>query len=49
MQFRFKEIASVSRILFSVIDMIGSVPVIVDLRKKSGKIKSAKQPLLPAF
>lgn len=40
MQFSFKEIASVSLILFSVIDMIGNVPVIVDLRKKSGKIQS---------
>lgn len=38
----FKEIASVSLILFSVIDMIGNVPVIVDLRKKSGKIQSGK-------
>jgi len=38
----FKEIASVSLILFSVIDMIGNVPVIVDLRKKAGKIQSGK-------
>jgi multiple antibiotic resistance protein len=38
----FKEIASVSLILFFVIDMIGNVPVIVDLRKKSGKIQSGK-------
>ena len=42
MEFSFKEIASVSLILFSVIDMIGNVPVIVDLRKKSGKIQSGK-------
>ena len=40
MQFSFKEIASVSLILFSVIDMIGNVPVIVDLRRKSGKLQS---------
>lgn len=38
----FKEIASVSLILFSVIDMIGNVPVILDLRKKSGKVESGK-------
>jgi multiple antibiotic resistance protein len=38
----FKEIASVSIILFSVIDMIGNVPVIVDLRNKSGKVQSGK-------
>lgn len=37
-----KEIASVSLILFSVIDMIGNVPVIVDLKKKSGDIQSGK-------
>lgn len=42
MLFSFKEIASVSLILFSVIDMIGNVPVIVDLRNKSGKIQSGK-------
>lgn len=40
MQFSFKEIASVSIILFSVIDMIGNVPVIVDLRQKAGKVQS---------
>lgn len=41
MHLSFKEIASVSLILFSVIDMIGNVPVIIDLRKKAGHIKSA--------
>ena len=42
MHFSFKEIASVSLILFSVIDMVGNVPVIVDLRKKTGKLQSGK-------
>ena len=42
MQLNFKEIASVSIILFSVIDMMGNVPVIVDLRKKAGRIQSGK-------
>jgi multiple antibiotic resistance protein len=42
MKFSLVEIASVSLILFSVIDMIGNVPVIVDLRKKTGKIQSLK-------
>jgi multiple antibiotic resistance protein len=32
----FKEILSVSLILFSVIDIVGSIPIIIDLRKKSG-------------
>jgi multiple antibiotic resistance protein len=42
MSLSFKEIASVSLILFSVIDMIGNVPVVVDLRRKTGKIQSGK-------
>ena len=46
MQFSFKEIASVSIILFSVIDMIGNVPVIVDLRQKVGKVQSAMATLV---
>ncbi|GAB3570956.1 MarC family protein [Spirosoma luteolum] len=36
----FKEIISVTLILFSVIDIVGSLPVIIDLRKKVGKIES---------
>ncbi|MFT6865327.1 MAG: multiple antibiotic resistance protein [Cyclobacteriaceae bacterium] len=40
--FNFKEILSVSLILFSVIDIIGSVPIIIDLRKKMGHVQSAK-------
>jgi multiple antibiotic resistance protein len=32
----FKEIVSVSLILFSVIDIVGSIPVIIDLKKKAG-------------
>lgn len=38
----FKEILSVSLILFSVIDIIGSIPIILDLRKKIGHIQSEK-------
>jgi multiple antibiotic resistance protein len=41
----FKEILSVSLILFSVIDILGAVPVIIDLRKKVGKIESEKATL----
>lgn len=40
--FNFKEIISVSLILFSVIDILGSVPIIIDLRKKFGHIQSEK-------
>jgi multiple antibiotic resistance protein len=44
--FNFKEIVSVTLILFSVIDIIGSIPVIVDLRQKSGHIQSGKATLV---
>ncbi len=36
MDFNFKEIASASLILFSVIDILGSIPIIIDLRQKNG-------------
>jgi multiple antibiotic resistance protein len=42
MTFNFKEIISVTLILFSVIDVIGSLPVIIDLRRKVGTIESGK-------
>lgn len=38
----FKEVVSVTLILFSVIDIIGSLPVIIDLRRKSGKIEAER-------
>jgi multiple antibiotic resistance protein len=44
--FSFKEIASVTLILFSIIDILGSIPIIIDLRKKSGKIESGKATLI---
>jgi multiple antibiotic resistance protein len=42
LMFNFKEIVSVTLILFSVIDVLGSLPVIVDFRRKLGKIESEK-------
>lgn len=44
--FNIKEIASVTLILFSVIDVIGSLPVLIDLRKKVGKIESERATLV---
>lgn len=38
----FKEIFSVSLILFSIIDMLGNVPVVIQMRKHEGKIQSGK-------
>ena len=37
-----KEIFSVTLILFSVIDILGSLPIIIDLRKKYGHVQSLK-------
>jgi multiple antibiotic resistance protein len=43
MDLSFNEIVSVSLILFSVIDIIGSIPIIIDLKKKAGgQIQSGK-------
>jgi multiple antibiotic resistance protein len=40
--FNPKEILSVTLILFSIIDILGSIPVVIELRKKAGKIESEK-------
>lgn len=42
MNLNFKEIATATMILFAVIDIIGSVPIIIDLRRKVGHIQSEK-------
>lgn len=36
----FKDILSVSMILFAVIDIIGTIPVVIDIRNKTGHIKA---------
>ena len=40
--FDIKEIITVSMVLFAVIDIVGSIPIIVDLRSKFGIIESEK-------
>jgi len=42
MAFDFKEIFTAFMILFAVIDIIGNIPIIIDLRKKVGHIQSEK-------
>lgn len=42
MNFNIKEIVSATMVLFAVVDIIGSVPIIINLRKKAGKIQSEK-------
>ena len=44
--FSFKEILSVTLILFSIIDILGSIPIIIELRKKAGKIESERATLV---
>lgn len=46
MNFNFKEIISTAMILFGVIDIIGSLPIIISLREKAGKIESGKATLV---
>jgi len=40
--FDLKEIASVTMILFAIIDILGAIPVIIQLRAKAGHIESEK-------
>ena len=42
MELNFKEIITVGMVLFAVIDIVGSIPIIVDLKSKRGKIESEK-------
>jgi len=42
MQFSFIEILSAFMVLFAVIDIIGTIPILVDLKKKGGEIKALK-------
>jgi len=42
MNFNIKEIFTVFMVLFAVIDIVGNIPIIIDLRKKAGHIQSEK-------
>ncbi len=46
--FSFKEIATATMVLFAVIDIIGSIPVIIGLREKAGHINSGKASIIAA-
>ncbi|QEE48434.1 MarC family protein [Flavobacterium alkalisoli] len=48
MGFDWKEMFTISMVLFAVIDIIGSVPIIVDLRAKIGHIQSEKASIVAA-
>jgi multiple antibiotic resistance protein len=42
MSFNIKEILTAFMVLFAVIDIVGNIPIIIDLRKKAGHIQSEK-------
>ena len=46
MNFNLKEIVTAFMVLFAVIDIIGNIPIIIDLRKKAGHIQSGKAAII---
>ena len=48
MNINFREIATATMVLFAVIDIVGSIPVIISLRAKFGHIQSGKASLVSA-
>jgi multiple antibiotic resistance protein len=44
----FKEIFSVTLILFSVIDILGSIPFVITIRKREGRIHAEKATIISA-
>ncbi|WP_445710471.1 MarC family protein [Flavobacterium sp.] len=49
MEINWRDIFTISMILFAVIDIIGSIPIIVDLRSKIGHIQSEKATFVAAI
>jgi len=49
MNFNFKEIFTAFMVLFAVIDIVGNIPIVIDLRKKVGHIQSEKASLIAGF
>ncbi len=48
MNLNFNEILTATMVLFAVIDILGSIPIIIDLRKKVGHIQSEKASIISA-
>lgn len=46
MSINFKEIFTAFMVLFAVIDIVGNIPIIIDLRKKVGHIQSEKASII---
>jgi multiple antibiotic resistance protein len=49
LQFDMRQIATSSMILFAVIDIVGSIPIIIGLRNKMGHIQSEKASIVAAI
>ena len=49
MELNFKEIITATMVLFAVIDIVGSIPIIIDLRQKVGHIQSEKASIVAMF
>ena len=49
MNFNLIDILTRFMVLFAVIDIIGNIPIIIDLRKKAGHIQSEKASLIAGF
>ena len=46
MSFNIKEILTAFMVLFAVIDIVGNIPIIIDLRKKAAHIQSEKASII---
>ncbi|PCH53965.1 MAG: hypothetical protein COC22_01250 [Flavobacteriaceae bacterium] len=46
MEINLKEIFSATMVLFAVIDIVGNIPVVIELRKKVGQIQSGKAAII---
>jgi multiple antibiotic resistance protein len=42
MEFNISQIVSTSMVLFAIIDILGSIPIIIELRRKAGHLQSEK-------
>ena len=48
MNIDFREIVTATMVLFAVIDIVGSIPIIIDLRARFGHIQSEKASIVSA-
>ena len=49
MGFNFIEVIAAFMVLFAVIDIFGSIPVIIDIKSKTGQVESGKASLVAFF